>query len=305
MMNGKRVMFFVIFASIIAGCANKTYDEAMENGDKSLQDEEYEHAVGYFQEALEAKPKDEEATAHLQQTKNFMKGIEAFHTGNIDDAKEPLEDVLNYKDTSIFLQDEAKNQLIEIQQLQRLYSDVNKQYKQAKKLGEKQSFDEAFAILGEALDNDLDHPYTKPLQDDVTKYQTNLKKAKEKAVAKAKKQEEEKKQQEVETKQQAAEEKQFEKVLGYWLSLDETMACHITKTYMACAVAFSDVIFNEPITSMSTNIAEDAVTIHFEKDSEVTISTSKANQLEFDHDAYKRVSKKEANKIYDGYYELP
>src|SRR5699024_12304610 len=111
--------------------------------------------------------------------------------------------------------------------------------------------------MDEVFAYDFSHASFHPLEENAEQLQTDIENAKEKADKAAQKKKEEE-------KQQQKEQEQIDKILGYWLSEDETMACHITESSVACAVKQSDVMFDDPVQSMEGNVEEDSVTITYE-----------------------------------------
>lgn len=297
----KRHLLFltIILAFVLVGCGNKAYDEAMDNGKNTIEEMKYDEAVAHFEVALEAKKDDDKAIDYLVQTEIMIRGIDAFAKGELDEAKDEFTKVGMVEDASTFLQDEAAKQLEEIKTLEKAFTDLEAQFNKAKKLSEKKDYEQAMVLLEDSLELDESNPYMDTLKADMQTLQTDLEKAEEKAAAEAKKKAEE------EEKEQAEKDsQQVNKVLGYWLTVDETMACHITESYMACAVAYSDVIFNDPISSIKGNPGDDSVTFTFGNGTTSTVSTATDGVLHMS-ETLKRVSKEQANGIYDGYYELP
>lgn len=317
-MKRRLLLLTIILAFVLVGCGNKEYDEAMENGKLAIEEVKYDDAVAFFETALEAKVDDEAASDYLLQTESMITGLDTFDKGDLDKATDAFKKVGMVEDASTLLQDEAKEQLSEIEALVELHATVEDLFKEAEKVGAENKFEDATAVIDEALKHDFDHVYMEDLEANLQTLQTDLEKAEEKAVAEAKKKAEEKKQKEAEEKRKAEEEKklaeekaqaekdqqQVNKVVGYWLTMDETMACHITESYMACAVAYSDVMFNDPISSIKGNPGEDSVTFTFGNGTTSTVSTATDGVLHMG-ETINRVSKEQANGIYDGYYELP
>ena len=308
----KRQLLLILFICIIifTGCANKKYDEAIEIGKHALEESQYGDAVRYFEKAMDIKADDEEASNLLTQTELMTAGLQAFAKGELDEAKNVFDDVIATKHGYPSLKDGAENQINAVQALEDKYKEINKQHKDAQNLKEKTQYEDALSLIEEGLQEDFSHAYIHPLKDDLETLKEEIKKEKEKADAKAKKEAERKKAEEekkvAEQKKQAEKEQQpINQLLGYWVTTDETAACHITTEYMSCAVAYSDVIFEETIVSTEENNEANAITITFGNGYAPTLHITNDGLLHFDTDTYKQVSKEKANSIYDGYYELP
>lgn len=89
---------------------------------------------------------------------------------------------------------------------------------------------------------------------------------------------------------------------GYWLK--DTMACHFTDTYVACALAESDFITYEEIIEVNL-ISDTQIELTFEGDVKNNFRLLDKNTLELADGVYDRVSAGEANAIYGGHYTLP
>lgn len=55
----KKVFVLTLFFLFAIGCSKKAYEEAMQKGIDALENEKYEEAVGFFEQALEKKKDDE------------------------------------------------------------------------------------------------------------------------------------------------------------------------------------------------------------------------------------------------------
>lgn len=298
------IVSLFIFTLILTACGNKAYEAAIENGMNALEEKEYNEAVPFFEAALEEKPDDKTASQYLSQTANMINGLIALDEGTLHEAKTFFRDVEKVEEGTATLKADAKEALHMMEELEENYTNLENVLKDAEKLKEKKEYKDALAKIDEALEEDFSHASIQPFEDDFKKLHTDVQDAKEKADLEAKKKKEEEKRLAKENKKEQ-EQEQINKVLGYWLSADETMACHITESYIACAVKQSDVIFNDPVASMEGNIDENSVIITFDDGSNVTYSTKTPDILDFDTETFSRVSKETANAIYDGYYKLP
>src|SRR5699024_677828 len=206
-----------------------------------------------------------------------------------------------------------------IEELEADYVDIEDLLSDAKELHEEKEYKKALATMDEVFAYDFSHASFHSLEENAEQLQNDIENAKEKEdKAEQKKKEKQTNKENTkkkknkatqkkkeEEKQQQKEQEQIDKILGYWLSEDETMACHITESSVACAVKQSDVMFDDPVQSMEGNVEEDSVTITYENGASETHSTKTPDTLNFDTESFYRVSKEEANAIYDGYYELP
>ena len=294
-MNRHIILFSLIFLTLmLTACGNKAYEEAMENGMNALEKEKDEEAIAFFETALEEKPEDEIASQYIEETEVIMDGFIALEEGNLEEAKSFFNEFEHSEDSISTLQARSKDALHTIDELEADYADIETKIDDAKKLHEDKEYKKALKKMDEVLAQDFNHASLHPLQEEAEQLQTDIENAKEKADKTAQKKKEEEKAQE-----------QIDKILGYWLSEDETMACHITESSVACAVKQSDVIFDDPIQSIEGNVDEDSVTITYENGASKTYSTKTTDTLNLDTESFTRVSKEEANAIYDGYYELP
>src|SRR5699024_128854 len=179
------------------------------------------------------------------------------------------------EDSISTLQARSKDALHTIDELEADYADIETEIDDAKKLHEDKEYKKALKKMDEVLAQDFNHASLHPLQEEAEQLQTDIENDKEKADKAAQKKKEEE-------KQQQKEQEQINKILGYWLSEDETMACHITESSVACAVKQSDVIFDDPIQSIEGNADEDSVTITYENGASKTYSTKTPDTLNLD-----------------------
>jgi len=298
-MNRHTILFSLIFLTLIlTACGNKAYDEAIENGLNALEKKNDEEAITFFETALEEKPEDETASQYIKETEVIIDGLTALEKGDLEEARTFFEEIKHSEDSISTLQARSKDALHTIEELEADYVDIEDLLSDAKELHEEKEYKKALATMDEVFAYDFSHASFHPLEENAEQLQTDIENAKEKADKAAQKKKEEE-------KQQQKEQEQIDKILGYWLSEDETMACHITESSVACAVKQSDVMFDDPVQSMEGNVEEDSVTITYENGASETHSTKTPDTLNFDTESFYRVSKEEANAIYDGYYELP
>src|SRR5699024_8123760 len=294
-MNRHTILFSLIFLTLIlTACGNKAYEEAIENGMNALEEKNDEEAISFFETALEEKPEDETASQYIEETEVMIDGLTALEEGDLAEAKTFFKKITDSENSISTLQARSKDALHTIEELEADYVNIKDLINDAKDLHKEKEYKKALVKLDDILTQDFSHASLHPLEEDAEQLRTDIENTKEKTDKAAQKKKEEEK-----------EQKQIDKILGYWLSEDQTMACHITESSVACAVKQSDVIFDDPVQSMEGNVEEDSVTITYENGTSKTHSTKTPDTLNFDTESFYRVSKEEANAIYDGYYELP
>lgn len=300
MMN-KKFFIGMLLLLFVIGCSNKAYDEAMQKGMDALENEKYDEAVEFFQQALEAKKDDEQAETYLKQTKEFILANKKFEEGTLDAASEALAKVIEMENGSKLLVERAEKLQVEIDELNEKLTAYEESYENAKAQFDNEKYNEAIQELEKHLQEDLSHPVFASIKQ---KFEALLETAKENAEKQA---EEEKRRKEAEQAAKQAEKernKAVEKILGYWVRDDKRASCHITKTYWACAVAESDVMFREDIKSL-TGLNESQVKIVSKSGYSPTLQLQGNSKMVFEGETYHRASQKEANDVYSGYYSLP
>lgn len=310
---------------IIAGCSSnqKEYEEAIEKGLHHLEQEEYKKAEVYFEQALEYKENDERAKALLEQTVLIQQIIEHAQKGELDEAETAIDQLMAIQDGSDWLVNRAKEIKDDLEALRSEYEDLVAKYDEARDLLHAEQFDEAQQLLEDALDQELNHAYFNNIKQDLDTLLKDVMKAKEEAALVAqqeaekkaeelKKAEEEKKKAEQEKqKQQEAKEAEKQQVskdmgdfVGYWLT--EDFACHITNDYIACAQPYSDFITYDEIKHVVHKSSHEVEVTYLDgTTSSLTLVNDKSALQTPAGYTFIRVSKDEANAIFDGYYELP
>lgn len=284
-------MFIVIiFIIILTGCSNQEYDSAMENGKTAIDNEEYEKALSFFEQALEEKPDDQVAKTFFDQTRNTIAAAKLFNDGNFDEAIQALNEVLEHDDGSAVLLERAKKQLTEIKEIKIAYNDLDKLLKDVKELGDKKEYDQALSLINKALDNNFNHNSLDPLKQNLTKQQTDFKAAKKEMA----KQDEQNKKQEL-----------INEVTGYWAYAEnDHELCQFKEDYFVCAVMESDFYYYGRITSWDVDLKNEALMINIKDGSPINVSVSNSNKLTLGAEVYDRLSTEELeNKLanfYDG-----
>lgn len=199
-MKNKTIILFLFILSailLLSACGNKEYDEAMENGIDSIENEKYEEAADFFQEALDEKEDDEEANTYLKQTESLIEGTEIMDDGDVDEAKSLFEEIVNMEDGLSDIEDVANEKIDEIDDMKKLHEDTVETLEKADTENEAGNYKEALEEIDKALDADLSHSYLddlkkdlKALEEDVEGNQ-KLKKQADEALKQAKQLEEE------------------------------------------------------------------------------------------------------------------
>lgn len=300
-MKKKWFVLVALLLFVAAGCSNKAYDEAMQKGIDALENEKYEEAVEFFEQALAEKKDDEQAEAYLKQTKEFINANKKFEEGKLEEAVDALKRVIEMEGGSDTLVERAKKLQEQADELNEKLVAYEEAYEQAKAQFDNEKYKESIQILDKQLQEDLSHPVFASIKQ---KVEALLETAKENEQKRA---EEEKRRKEEEQAKKEAEKQRnqtVEKFFGYWVRDDKRAACHIAKTYWACAVAESDVMFRENITSI-TGLNESQVKIVSQSGYSPTLQLKGNNTMVFEGETYHRASQKEANAVYSGYYKLP
>lgn len=326
----KKIILWLIaiFTTLtIYGCSknNEIYEKMMEQGLLQVEKEKYASAANFFEKALEEKPKDDKATRLIKQIQQLIKAQKEFDEGDFEAAKSSAEEVKKVEGGLEEVLEKAKSLIGQMEDMEKEKEELNTSFDEAKQHFEQGRFDDSLGILDEILENDLGHPFFGELKEDIDTLKGGVREAKEIALAEAKKkaEAEAKAMAEAEAKAKAAAEKaEKERAAveekakkeataskdigaagGYWLTEDRTEACHLTSGYLACAVKQSDVIFKHDITNINfINSTEIELTFSNGHTSKISVNN---NVLQGEGGRMLRVSKEEANGIYDGYYELP
>lgn len=90
---------------------------------------------------------------------------------------------------------------------------------------------------------------------------------------------------------------------GYWLG--GNIACHITESYITCAAPYSDFITHDEFVEYQY-LSDTEVKVFFSDGTEMVLKFSEDGSSFYAYDeTYRRVTKEDANAIFDGYYKLP
>lgn len=87
---------------LLGACSNQQnpYDQAMKQGQKAIESEQYASAASYYRQALKAKGVDQTALAYLNQLKNFQTAVDLLKQGNPQSAMNAANKVLMEKNGS-------------------------------------------------------------------------------------------------------------------------------------------------------------------------------------------------------------
>ncbi len=309
-------LFVFLMILSVYGCSknNEIYEKLMEQGVQQIEKEEYERAENFFKKALEENPKDEKATILIKQTQKMLKALKEYDEGDFEAAKISAEKVEKLKGGSETLQEKEESLMGRMEEMEEKKEKYTASYEVAKQHYEQGEIDESLRIVDEISEEDLSHPFFGHLTENIDMLKSDLKNAREKALAAAE-------EAMAEAEKIAAEKAQQEKVAeekskieaapkdigaagGYWLTEDRTEACHLTSTYFACAVKQSDVGFEENIINIH-HISSTEIELTLNSGYKTRLILADKDVLQGEGGRMNRVSKEEANSIYEGYYELP
>lgn len=294
----KLVLLISSIGLLLLGCSNTTYEQAMEEGLVALDEQDYEKAAASFTRALEEKAGNKEAGALLRQTEYIQEATMQMENGDLTSAADAAEMVISLEGGSSQLINVAKEYQEEIAILQEKSEAYSASYEEAKKKYDSEEFDEAIDQLEKILAEDMEHAFLKQLKVDIENLLEEVQEAKESAILAA--EEEEQKQEE----EQKVSDQAIGEFAGYWLNDENNISCHITSSYMHCAMPYSDFITHHEINAIKhMNATEVEITIAGEAPFILKLSDNNGT-LQTPAYTYKRVSKEEANAIFDGHYEL-
>lgn len=295
------IVLISIMSLSIAGCSAsaKIYEENMKLGFEELERDELSEAETFFKKALEEKTDDDKVSVLIKQIQDYQQMQKELELGNLEGAMEWTEKVLEVENGSDLLVEngvEVQDQILRLESEQESYLAI---YEKAKKQLSHQSFDESLKTLETLLKEDFSHATHADLKKDIEELKKEVIESKEKerlaaelATKKAK--------QEEESRNNASND--ISPFGGYWLK--DTMACHITNDFTSCALAESDFITYDEIETFN-HINDSLIEIVYKDGTKFTLELVDKNSLQLADGVYDRVSKEEANAIYNGYYELP
>ncbi|MEI3612436.1 hypothetical protein [Pseudogracilibacillus sp. SO30301A] len=289
----KLVLFISSIGLLLLGCSNAAYEQAMEEGLVALDEQDYAKAEVSFTRALDEKADDKEAEVLLRQTEYIQVATMQMENGDLDRAAEALEEVISIEEGSILLINLAKEFQEEIDALHEKFEAYLDSYEEAKKKYDNEEYDTAIETLERILVEDIDHIFFTQLKLDVENLLAEVQAAKDAAILAAKEEE-----------QMVVSDEGIGEFAGYWLNEDNNISCHITSAYMHCAMPYSDFITHHEIRDIK-HISATEVEITNADETPVILKLSNNNEtLHTPAYTYKRVSKEEANAIFDGHYEL-
>lgn len=299
---------------ILVGCSNQAaVDDAIAEGIAFIEADAYEEAEKSFQEALELKPEEEQAINLLLQTQLIQQAFDDLEKGELDSATAVVDDIKSIEAGSEHLVTRANDIQAEIDILTEKLAEFETSLLEAEALLVNEEVVDGIELLEEVLTEDFDHIVFEDMKTDFETLlaeaqlrHAEIEKEREEAERKAAEEKAKKEAEELarkEAEEKAAEEaKQVADFTGYWLN--DEFACHMTTTYVTCAMPYSDFITDDNITNINP-ISSTEVEITTDNGYTTLYKLSNNNStLEVPGGTYKRVSKEEANAIYDGQYEL-
>lgn len=310
---------------LIVGCSNdkQMYEQLMKQGIEEIEKEQYTYAESFFQKALEQEPNDELASTLLEQTKHIKAALEKFAEGDFDLALQSLEKIKGTDSSTDLFVTKAEETIAKIADIQNNGEAFNESYEQAKTQMATGKSQESLQTVEKLLEEDLSHPFYADLKQkaEALKAEAITLEGKAKRESEERAQDEEKKKaknekKDIERKEKGRKQAENEKQEldaktndigpfgGYWLNEDRTTACHITNTFIACAVKESDILFNDTIIKIE-HVSDTETVLTTENQHTTKLVLVKDDVLQTENEHLQRVSKEEANRIYDGYYELP
>lgn len=311
MMRKRMLLLFATMFLILVGCSNDAaYEEAIEEGLSYIEETEYLLAEESFEKALELKPDDEYATNLLTQTKLIQQAYEQFENEEIKEALATIEEIIEIEEGSEHIVSRVEELQEEIEALLEKLEQFEASLDEVEQLLEKEEVEEATQLINNILEEELEHAVfaqikkrAESLLEEAQRIQERMEKERQEAERKAA-EEKARKEAEEKARKEAEHKKQAANITGYWLKVDEDLSCHVTTTYMTCALAYSDFITYDRITNIHP-ISSTEVEVTTE-DGHTTLFTlsNNNNTLQTPGGTFNRVTKEAANAIFDGYYEL-
>lgn len=109
---------------ILTSCSNDKYDQAINNGIKSLGEKDYHQAAIYFEVALNEKQGDNKASSYFTQANQMENAIQTYKNKDFNSAINSLDIVINDKNSLETLQEEAKKLKNQIYSEEELISSI-------------------------------------------------------------------------------------------------------------------------------------------------------------------------------------
>src|SRR5690625_2087449 len=165
-MNIRRLFFSSILLTIITlvGCSNQEYDDAIDQGMKAVDDEQFQDALEYFEEVLADKPDDNEATELIN------KSIEKLIDEETSEAISILEKAIELKDDSESTTKKANAILENV-------VTMDEKLHQIDDLKEEGKYEETLELIDKSLEKDSDKLYMAPFKKQLTSLEEEVKKA--------------------------------------------------------------------------------------------------------------------------------
>jgi len=269
-MNIRRIFFSSILLTIITlvGCSNQEYDDAMDQGMKAVDDEQFKDALEYFEEALAEKPDDNEATASIEQTELIIKSIEKLIDEETSEAISILEKAIELKDDSESTTKKA-NEILEN------VVTMDEKLHQIDDLKEEGKYEETLELIDESLEKDSEKLYMAPFKKQLTSLEEEVKKA-----------------------------QLFSYIEGYSRNDNDDMeVCQITEDDIICTVLTVDLYYLADIESIELQ-SDDTLEIEMVDDSNVIISNITKESYDMHERTFKNITEKDIKNQLPEYYTI-
>lgn len=224
----KRILTIILLcSSFLVGCnSDKDFNNAIEMGNDSLLNNNYESALEYFSLALEEKNDDELANTLHSQTKFFIKGLDYFENSNYDDALDAFIKVTTYSNGSELLLNKAKENIEEIQKHKELKDSIDENITLAKNYYSNKEYEQSLESIKSAIDLIGNNDTYKSEKE----YLIELEETCKKSIEQIKLQEEERKKQEIE--------KANEQANNSSNNISESQAIKILEKYLSNQIGY-------------------------------------------------------------------
>ena len=287
-MNKTKLLFiFIIPIIIFTGCSSKQYEEAIEKGKTSIEENKYEEASMFFEEALIEKPDDPVAKTYLSQTKNTITAYQFLKEGDLEKSEENFKNVLKVKEGSSTLKKVAKENLSEIEKLTAKLEELDSILIKINQIEENGELVHALDLVNETLEQELNHAVFSSIKTELESSKENLIKL-EKNIEIVEKEKE----------TQAKEQEMINQIKGYWrYSENKYDFCSFTEVDYVCPTIASDFVFYGQIKEIKADLANETIILNIENEPPIVVSIPDENTLYIRNGKYTRVSKAEMKNI--------
>lgn len=150
------------------GCGNQEYDDAMDHGMKAVEDEQFKDALEYFEEALNEKPDDEEATTAIEQIELINKSVEKLIDEEMSEAISLLEKATQKEQGPEVITNTAKEMLDDIE-------NMDKQLHNIDALINEKDFEKAHELMDNSIVENDGKVYMMSFEKQLTSLEDNIK----------------------------------------------------------------------------------------------------------------------------------